>query len=62
MSLLRKLQGLWLTIHPFPVMMVVIFTTILVIVTARDALDWWRLGRAVAALFFSQVVVGTSND
>lgn len=49
-------------IHPFPVMMVVTVATILAIATARDALDLSRLVRAVAAIFFSQVIVGTSND
>ena len=62
MAFLRRLQGYWLMIHPFPVMMVVALTTILAIATARDALDWSRLVRAIAALFFSQVVVGISND
>ncbi len=62
MSLLRRLQAYWLMIHPFPVMMVVVFATVLAIATARDALDLFRLVRAIAALFFSQVVVGTSND
>lgn len=49
-------------IHPFPVMMVVTFATLLAVATARDALEPLRLARAIAALFFSQVVVGTSND
>jgi 4-hydroxybenzoate polyprenyltransferase len=62
MALLRRLQGYWLMIHPFPVMMVITFAAILAIVTARDALDLSRLVRTVAALFFSQVVVGISND
>ncbi|MBI5034211.1 MAG: UbiA family prenyltransferase [Chloroflexi bacterium] len=62
MSLLRRLQAYWLMIHPFPVMMVVALATILAIATARDALDLSRLARAIGALFFSQVVVGTSND
>ncbi len=62
MALLRRLQGYWLMIHPFPVMMVVTFATILAVVTARNALDLSRLVRAIAALFFSQAVVGISND
>jgi len=62
MSLLRRLQAYWLMIHPFPVMMVVTLATILAIATARDTLDFSRLGRAIAALFTSQVVVGISND
>jgi 4-hydroxybenzoate polyprenyltransferase len=59
---LRRLQGYWLMIHPFPVMMVVTLATVLAVATAREATDWSRLARAIAALFFSQVVVGISND
>ena len=62
MMLVRRLHSYWLMIHPFPVMMVVAFATILALATARDALDLFRLVRAIAALFFSQVVVGISND
>lgn len=62
MTLLRRLQGYWLMIHPFPVMMVVTLATVLALATAREATDLSRLVRAVAALFFSQVVVGISND
>lgn len=62
MSLLRRLQGYWLMIHPFPVMMVVTFAIILAVATARESLELSRLIRAIAVLFFSQVVVGISND
>ena len=62
MSFMRRLQGYWLMIHPFPVMMVVALATILVIATVRDALDLSRLVRSIAAIFSSQVVVGISND
>jgi 4-hydroxybenzoate polyprenyltransferase len=62
MSLLRRLQGYWLMIHPFPVTMVVAFAALLAVATARDALEPLRLVRVIAALFFSQVVVGTLND
>ena len=62
MALLRRLQGYWLMIHPFPVMMVVTLATVLAVATAREATDVSRLVRAIAALFFSQVVVGISND
>src|SRR5512135_3040237 len=59
---LRRVQGYWLMIHPFPVMMVVTLATVLAVATAREATDWTRLARAIATLFFSQVVVGISND
>ena len=49
-------------IHPFPVMMVIALATILAVATARQATDPARLVRAVATIFFSQVVVGISND
>lgn len=49
-------------IHPFPVMMVVAFTTILALATARNDFDLARIARIVLALFLSQVVVGVSND
>ena len=49
-------------IHPFPVTMAVTFAAILAVATTRDALEPLRFVRAIAALFFSQVVVGTSND
>ncbi len=49
-------------IHPFPVMMVVTLATVLAVATARESTDLSRLVRAIAALFFSQVVVGISND
>ena len=62
MALLRRLQAYWLMIHPFPVMMVVTLATVLAIATAREAIDLSRLARAIATLFFSQVVVGMSND
>jgi 4-hydroxybenzoate polyprenyltransferase len=62
MALLRRLQGYWLMIHPFPVMMVVTLATVLAVATARETTDLSRLVRAIAALFFSQVVVGISND
>ena len=62
MILLRRLQGYWLMIHPFPVMMVVMLATVLAVATARESTDWSRLVRAMATLFFSQVVVGISND
>ncbi len=62
MTLLRRLQGYWLMIHPFPVMMVVTLATVLALATAREATDLSRLVRAIAALFCSQVVVGISND
>ena len=62
MALLRRVQGYWLMIHPFPVMMVVMFATVLAVATAREATDFSRLVRALAALFCSQVVVGISND
>ena len=62
MALLRRLQGYWLMIHPFPVTMVVTFAAVLAVATARDALEPLRFVRAIAALFFSQVVVGISND
>jgi 4-hydroxybenzoate polyprenyltransferase len=62
MALLRRLQGYWLMIHPFPVTMVVTVAVILAVATARDALEPLRFVRAIAALYFSQVVVGISND
>lgn len=49
-------------IHPFPVIMVIALSTMLGLATARDALDPSHLARAIAAIFFSQVVVGISND
>jgi len=58
----RRLQAYWLMIHPFPVMMVVTLATVLAVATARESTDPSRLIRAIAALFFSQVVVGISND
>ena len=61
-TLLRRLQACWLMIHPFPVMMVVTLATVLAVATAREATDLSRLARAIATLFFSQVVVGMSND
>jgi 4-hydroxybenzoate polyprenyltransferase len=62
MTFLRRLQGYWLMIHPFPVMMVVTLATILAVATARESTDLSRLIRAMATLFCSQVVVGISND
>jgi 4-hydroxybenzoate polyprenyltransferase len=62
MTLLRRLQGYWLMIHPFPVMMVVTLAAVLAVATARETTDLSRLVRAIAALFCSQVVVGISND
>ncbi len=62
MVFLRRLQDYWLMIHPFPVMMVITLATVLAVATAREATDLSRLVRAIAALFFSQVVVGISND
>jgi 4-hydroxybenzoate polyprenyltransferase len=62
MALLRRLQGNWLMIHPFPVMMVVTLAAVLAVATARESTDLSRLVRAIATLFFSQVVVGMSND
>jgi 4-hydroxybenzoate polyprenyltransferase len=62
MTLLRRVKGYWLMIHPFPVMMVVTLATVLALATARETTDLSRLVRAIAALFFSQVVVGISND
>ncbi len=62
MVFLRLLQDYWLMIHPFPVMMVITLATVLAVATAREATDLSRLVRAIAALFFSQVVVGISND
>ncbi|MDE3090471.1 MAG: UbiA family prenyltransferase [Chloroflexota bacterium] len=62
MRLLRRLQGYWLMIHPFPVMMVVAFATILAVASARETTDLSRLVRAIATLFFSQAVVGITND
>ncbi len=62
MNPLRRAYGYWLMIHPFPVMMVVTFAIILALATARESLDLSRFLRAIATLFFSQVVVGTSND
>ena len=57
-----KAVGAVLMIHPFPVMMVVTLATVLALATAREATDLSRLARAIATLFFSQVVVGMSND
>lgn len=62
MNLIRRIYAYWLMIHPFPVMMVIMFATILALATARETLDPSRLVRAIATLFFSQVVVGVSND
>ncbi len=62
MAFLRRLQGYWLMIHPFPVMMVVTLTTILAVATAGASIDFLRIVRVVAAVFFSQMVVGISND
>src|SRR5450756_173709 len=62
MTLLRRVKGYWLMIHPFPVMMVVTLATVLALATARETTDLSRLVRAIAALFFSQIVVGISND
>lgn len=60
--MLRRAYNYWLLIHPFPVLMVVAFATLLALATARDALDFSRLGRAIAVLFFSQAVVGVTNE
>ena len=49
-------------IHPFPVMMVVTLAAVLAVATSRESTDLSRLVRALATLFFSQVVVGISND
>jgi 4-hydroxybenzoate polyprenyltransferase len=57
-----KAVGAVLMIHPFPVMMVVTLAAVLAVATAREATDLSRLARAIATLFFSQVVVGMSND
>lgn len=62
MTLLRRLQGYWLMIHPLPVMMVVTLAAVLAMATTREATDFSRLVRAIATLFFSQVTVGVSND
>ncbi len=62
MTLLRRVQGYWLMIHPFPVMTVVTLAAVLGVATARETTDLSRLVRAIATLFFSQVVVGISND
>ncbi len=62
MNFFRRVQGYWLMIHPFPVTMVVLFAAILALATARESLDLSRFVRAIATLFFSQVVVGISND
>ena len=62
MTLLRRLQGYWLMIHPLPVMMVITFAAVLALATTREATDFSRLVRAIATLFFSQVTVGVSND
>jgi 4-hydroxybenzoate polyprenyltransferase len=61
-ALLRRAQGYWLLIHPFPVMMVVALAAILAAATARESTDLSRLIPAIATLFFSQAVVGISND
>lgn len=62
MQLHRRLYSYWLLIHPFPVTMVVAFATLLAVATARATLDPSRLVRAILTLFFSQAVVGISND
>jgi len=61
-KLIAKTVGAFEMIHPFPVMMVVTLATVLAVMTAREATDLSRLVRAVATIFFSQVVVGISND
>ncbi|MCL4486923.1 MAG: UbiA family prenyltransferase [Chloroflexi bacterium] len=61
-QLLRRAQGYWLMIHPFPVMMVVTVATVLALATAHDAARYPRIAVAIAALFCSQAVVGISND
>jgi len=62
MNLLRRAYNYWLLIHPFPVTMVIAFATLLALATAHESLDPSRLGRAIATLFFSQVVVGITNE
>lgn len=42
--------------------MVIVLSTLLAVATARETLDPARLTRAIATIFFSQVVVGVSND
>src|SRR5512140_278580 len=60
--LLRRAYNYWLLVHPFPVTMVVAFATLLALATARDALNPWHLGSVIATLFFSQVIVGITNE
>lgn len=43
-------------------MTVIAFSTLLAVATAREAFDPARLTRAITTIFFSQVVVGVSND
>lgn len=62
MTLLHRLYGYWLMIHPFPVTMVVTFAAIFALATARESLELSRFLRAISTLFFSQMVVGISND
>ncbi len=59
---LYRLKAYWLMIHPYPVVMVLSFATILAIATARNSVDLDRLIRTIATLFFSQAIVGITND
>lgn len=60
--MLRHIYNYWRLIHPFPVTMVVAFATLLALATARDALKPWQLGSVIATLFFSQAIVGITNE
>jgi 4-hydroxybenzoate polyprenyltransferase len=58
----RRARGLLSASHPFPVAMVVSLTALLGVVSARGDLEAAALSLTVAAMLFSQLAIGWSND
>ncbi|HEY7268632.1 MAG TPA: UbiA family prenyltransferase [Dehalococcoidia bacterium] len=61
-SLWAQIRGLVQASHPFPIAMVIALTALVGLASARAEVDSVRLAAAVAAMLFSQLAIGWSND
>ncbi|HLJ69532.1 MAG TPA: UbiA family prenyltransferase [Chloroflexota bacterium] len=59
---IRAVVGLGRSVHPFPVLVVVATSTLLLLIAQRHAPGAGLLTRAVLVVFFSQVAIGSLND
>jgi 4-hydroxybenzoate polyprenyltransferase len=58
----RRLRGLIQASHPFPIVMVMSLTALVGLASSRGHADPAMLGAALAAMLFSQLGIGWSND